>query len=440
MSLRLAMIASGIYSPLCSAIEFAKRAERQGYDVCFFAPAKAADMLEFAGVEHHQIPNPKIHTLSPLLPAIPKKDATPAVINARLDAAISALGVDELSDALKRFDPDIVFADCEMHAHILVALSLGRPVVQYSSMFLSPPGLLAPPLNKRSFPGHGIRGSRLGIALLWAQHLLGKAAKIRRNRKRDFGADHPTALTELAKRLDVPLRSLRRFACWQMPWTYRIPTALFLPQALDLPTKPYANLHYLGPMIMTERPTRGFDEDRIAGYCEAADQRNRIFVGFGSMMKPDERLIPKIWDIASRHPEWRFLCAAGKHWDTLAKQSVPNNVEIVEWAPQQTVLEHSGLAIIHGGTGSLVEAVEAATPMLIFPHVNDQKGSAARAVYQGIGRARRVKDPTAQIEADIVELLQSPEVAENCKKMQMTCRSERDRFDLETLLRNLISQ
>ncbi len=434
MSPSIAIIASGIYSPLCSAIEFAKKAQSIGYEIRVFAPTKAAGLLSFAGLEHHTIPNPKIDTRSPLLPATKQKHVSSAEKNKRLNAAISALGVDTLKDELNVINPDLIFIDCEMHAHIIVALSVGKPVIQYSSMYLSPPSIQAPPLHKRSFPGQGILGSKIGVAFLWAQHLFGKASKIRRNQRRDQGADHPAALIELAHRLNVPIRSLRRFACWQMPWSYRIPTALFLPRALDLPTKTYEDMTYLGPTIMAERVTRDFDEHRIAEFCDASGVQKRIYVGFGSMMSPDARLVPKLWDIASRHPEWRFLCAAGKHWNAMARQNVPRNVEILEWVPQQEVLEHSDLFIFHGGTSSLVEAVEAGTPMLVFPHVNDQKGSAARVVFHGLGRARRTKDSTKQIEADIVALLDNPNIAKNCEKTQQACRVERDSFDLGSYL------
>ena len=141
-------------------------------------------------------------------------------------------------------------------------------------------------------------------------------------------------------------------------------------------------------------------------------------------MKPESALITRIWAVARKHPEWRFLYAAGKDWDEYTKASMPENVDVVSWAPQHRVLEHAELAIPARRTGGLVEAVETATPMLLYPHINDQRGSAARVVFHGIGRAGDRKDPVEKIESDIRFLLDSPHVAANCRSMQSTCRIE----------------
>ncbi len=440
MTKRVAILATGIFSPLSSAVELATRARAAGYEVAFFAPASSAKLLDFSGFVHHKIPRPKVHTFAPLLPPPEGKILNAQQRQDRLDAAVSALKADSLEDLISRIKPDIVMVDCEMHAHIIIALSLGLPVVQYTSMYLSPPGLQAPPLHKRAYPGHGLRGSKLAVLATWLFYLLRKSIKIRQNARKDQGADHPTALTELARRRGIPLKKLRRLACWQMPWTYKIPTALLLPKSLDLPTRPYDNMTYLGPMALQSRPEIEEKSDKIRDFCTETDGTKRIFIGFGSMMAPDSKLLARLWKIAARRPEWRFLCAAGDHWDSDTLQNLPQNVTVVRWVPQQLVLEHTDLAILHGGTGSLVEAAMAATPVLIFPHVNDQKGSAARALFHGIGRACRVSDPASRIEAEMVDLLYGTDVAENCKIIQQRCLAERDASDVGTFLSKFVGE
>lgn len=437
MAKRLAIIASGIYSPLSSAVEFANRARSGGFEIKIFAPASATELLSLNGLPHQRIPRLKIHTLTPLLPPLDSPNPDDQVLRDRLDAAVSALGVDDLAQMLQAFEPDAIFVDCEMHAHIIVSLSLNVPVVQYSSMFLSRPGLRAPPLHKRSYPGQGLRGSRPAVLFAWLHHLIRKHTRVLRNRKRDQGADHPTALTELAHRHGVPIEALRRMVCWQMPWTYKIPTVLFLPQALDLPTQPYPEMAYLGPMILKNRPEKDYDRSKIARFCVSEGHRKRIFIGFGSMMAPDDHLVLSLLDIARRHPEWQILFAAGKHCEDATLKSAPPNVDVVTWVPQTEVLKHADLAIMHGGTGGLVEAVDAATPMLLFPHVNDQKGSAARVIFHGIGRAGRTTDPADRIEANMIALLHDTVVAQASTAMQAACRKETEDRVLESYLRQL---
>ncbi|MEX0329182.1 MAG: nucleotide disphospho-sugar-binding domain-containing protein [Ruegeria sp.] len=437
MAKRLAIIASGIYSPLSSAVEFAARSRRFGYEIKFFAPSAATELLSYSGLAHQVIPRPKIHTQTPLLPPAKQSERTAEARQARLNSAISKLGVDDLGAQLLDFEPDAIFVDCEMHAHIVVSLSLGIPVVQYSNMFLSPPGLRAPPLHMRAYPGQGLRGSRVAVLLTWALYLVRKTMRIRHNRRKDFGADHPTALAELARRYDVPLDNLKRRVCWQMPWTYRIPTVLFLPQALDLPTRPYPDMTYLGSMILGDRPQRDHDATRVARFCIREPNRKRIFVGFGSMMGPDSQFITNLLDVARHHPEWEFLFAAGKNWDKVQEDTLPSNVGMVDWVPQTEVLHHADLAIMHGGTGGLTEAVEAATPMLIVPHVNDQKGGAARVIFHGLGQACRKTDSAQLIEAKLQYLLNDPAVIRNCRAMQALCQAEATETGIEQYLNRL---
>ncbi|KUJ79749.1 glycosyltransferase [Ruegeria profundi] len=428
---RLAIVSSGLNSPLSSALEFAKQAKSLGYEVRLFAPNFSAELIAHFGLDHCEFPMPCLDAFAPLLSheelqALSPKD--------RLDAAIKALGADEFAEALSRFQPDAVFVDCELHAHIIVGLSLGLPVLQFSNMFLSPPSSRAPPLNKRIYPKVGLRGSRVGVSLLWISFLLWKLKKALRNKLKYPGAEYSTVLLELARRYDVPIAKKLRLVCWQMPWTYKIPTVLFVPQAVDLPTRPYRDFWYLGSMILQDRPEKPYDRAKVARFCSAKNEGGRIFVGFGSMMKPKGDLLANLWIVARRNPDWTFLFAAGKNWEDISSLDVPPNVDVVAWVPQQQVLEHADLAIMHGGTGGFLEAVEAATPMLLYPHVNDQEGSAARAVFHGIGRAGRRTDTADQIEADIRSLLTNPKYKTNCEKMQSACHREKATRDLADFL------
>lgn len=432
---RIAILASGITSPLFSAVQFATHLRRDGHEVCFFAPESSGGNLAHAGFDHVVIPEPKLSTLTPLLPADPKTD-----VPTRTDAAVAALGVDDLAEALERFGPDLIIVDCEMHANIVVALSLKIPVVLSNNMFLSAPGLRAPPLHKKVTPGRGFWGSRLGVFLLWCGYLFRKQSKLLRRKLRDRGADHATALSALARRHDVPLNSIRRQKSWLIPWMYHLPTVLFLPKALDLRTQNAPDLRYAGAMVWQDRPRRPVDEEVLSAFCKDDAGTSRIYVAFGSMMTPDGTILERIWEAAARHPEWKLLCVVGDHWTEKPSNPPPANVHIVPWAPQHDILNHADLAIIHGGTSSLVEAVEAATPMLIYPHVLDQWGSAARVVYHGLGREGALGDSSEQIEADIQAILTDAEQPARSKAMQRACLAERAACRPSDLIEHWIAQ
>lgn len=437
MSKRLAIVSSGISGPLNSAVEFAKQAKLVGYEVCVFAPKSSFDLISHFGLEYGEIPIPKVDAFADLLTADQFRTLSS---NDRLDCAVNALGVNDFSASMSRFQPDVIFVDCELHAHIIVGLSLGPPVIQCSSMFLSPPGSQAPPLNKRACPGVGMRGSRIGISIIWMSFLIWKLKKILRNKFKHQGADFTSALLELARRYNVPIARIRRLICWQMPWTYKIPTVLFLPQSVDLPTRPYSDFSYLGAMVIQDRPEKPHDREKVRRFCSGQGTKKRIFVGFGTMMKPKSDLLVNLWEVASKHPEWQFLFAAGQNWEDGGSCDYPRNVDVVAWVPQHQVLKHAHLAIMHGGTGGLIEAVEAATPVLLYPHVNDQQGSAARAVFHGIGRAGRHADTVEKIENDIQELLTDPKYKKYCSALQAACQQEKVEGGLAAFLQSITTQ
>nr|WP_321250217.1 glycosyltransferase [uncultured Ruegeria sp.] len=422
MSKRLAIISSGLTGPLNGAVQFANEARSIGCDVCLFAPKSSSELISHFDLEHYEIPTPRVDAFAPLLSPEQRRALT---AEDRLNAAINALGVNDFAASIAAFQPDVIFVDCELHAHIIVGLSLGLPIIQFSNMFLSPPGPRAPPLNKRTCPGVGVRGSRIGVSIIWINFLLWKFKKALRLKSKHEGADFLTALLELARRYNVPIARKVRLICWQMPWTYKIPTVLFLPHSVDLPTHLYPDFEYFGAMVLQDRPEKPYDNELVCRFCSARGAEKRIFIGFGTVMKPKFDLLANLWEVASKHPEWRFLFAAGQNWEDGSSCYYPPNVDVVAWVPQHQILKHTHLAIMHGGTGGLIEAVEAATPVLLYPHVNDQQGSAARAVFHGIGRAGRHTDTVEKIETDIQELLTDPKYKKNCKAMQAACQQEK---------------
>ncbi|XP_063374407.1 UDP-glucosyltransferase 2-like [Cydia amplana] len=67
-------------------------------------------------------------------------------------------------------------------------------------------------------------------------------------------------------------------------------------------------------------------------------------------------------------------------------ENLPNNVHLMQWAPQTSILNHPNtkVFITHGGLLSLIEAIHFGVPMVTIPHVGDQYNNAAVAVKKGI--------------------------------------------------------
>lgn len=414
--MKIALILSQIASPQQMCVAAALRFREAGHTVHVFAPDSGLELLKHVDLPHTLIPDPAINAFNGLLPK-PNGRRTLAARRARVQAAITAFGAEDLRDRLQTLKPDIVLVDTELSAHAIIAAGARYPTALLASMFQSPPGLQAPPLHFRQSPGQGLKGSRVGIALAWTYYLLRKNLLHLRNAFRDWGADHPSALAALERREDT--RIGRHRWVWQMPFNLRLPMLLMVPGPLDLPVKPRRDQTFVGPLILKERPPRPFDRSVLERFSSG---QTKVLVAFGTILNTRDSLLKAVLAAARAHPTWEVL---GLVRQAESITDVPANVTLVPWAPQRDLLACANVAIIHAGVASVVECIEAEVPMLLYPQVNDQQGNAARVAFHGLGRIGTASDTAETIARHIHELSRDESVASRLKAM-------RESFDIAT--------
>jgi MGT family glycosyltransferase len=81
---------------------------------------------------------------------------------------------------------------------------------------------------------------------------------------------------------------------------------------------------------------------------------------------------------------------------------------VVDFAPQQWVLDKADAVITHGGLNTVMDAIKARTPVLVMPIGFDQPGVAARVSHAGVGMnlSRRARAP--RIHDALTRLLEHP--------------------------------
>ncbi|KPI98792.1 UDP-glucuronosyltransferase 2B2 [Papilio xuthus] len=94
---------------------------------------------------------------------------------------------------------------------------------------------------------------------------------------------------------------------------------------------------------------------------------------------------------------------------------LPNNVHIMKWAPQQSILAHQNcvLFITQGGILSLTEAIYFGVPIIGIPIFADQFTNVDRAVKEGYGKKVdfSTKETVKSIKDAIEEMLHNPRLA-----------------------------
>ncbi|MEJ7607272.1 MAG: nucleotide disphospho-sugar-binding domain-containing protein [Bryobacteraceae bacterium] len=109
--------------------------------------------------------------------------------------------------------------------------------------------------------------------------------------------------------------------------------------------------------------------------------------GTMQFLKPLEhrKFYQSVIDAASVDAEWQWIIAIGNGVKAEDLHSVPQNVLVVKWAPQLSILERAHIMITHGGANTVKECIWFGVPMILFPMGLDQPGTAARVAFHGFG-------------------------------------------------------
>ena len=100
-----------------------------------------------------------------------------------------------------------------------------------------------------------------------------------------------------------------------------------------------------------------------------------------------------------------LLVAVGPDGDPAVLAGLPDNVHVERFVPQADVLEKVDLIVHHGGTGTVLAALEAGLPQVILPQGADQPFNADLIAGAGAGRRQANDDYTPGSIAALVEPL-----------------------------------
>lgn len=144
-------------------------------------------------------------------------------------------------------------------------------------------------------------------------------------------------------------------------------------------------LHYIGSLAAQRRVTAEppFPWERLDG-------RPLIFASLGTV--PDPVNLPVFRKIlaACNGLNAQVVLALGK-WEDKEESlreklgPIPENVLVVDFAPQLALLEKTSLLITHAGVNTVLEALCRGVPMIALPRSADQPGMGSRVAYAGVG-------------------------------------------------------
>ncbi|GGD32135.1 nucleotide disphospho-sugar-binding domain-containing protein [Aureimonas glaciei] len=172
------------------------------------------------------------------------------------------------------------------------------------------------------------------------------------------------------------------------------------PAGFDFPRPPDPRFHAVGPIRKATS-----DEALPFGLHP---KRPFVFASLGTLQ--GHRLdIFKTVASACRRIDAQLLVAHCGGLSEAAAYSLGADF-VTDFAPQAAVLARADACVTHGGMNTVLDALQAAVPLLVIPIAFDQPGIAARVVHHGVGRMlpRRGLTSTA-VAAALRPLIEKPE-------------------------------
>ena len=155
-----------------------------------------------------------------------------------------------------------------------------------------------------------------------------------------------------------------------------------------------------------------------------ASQNGVMLVAFGSILSNwKEHRVQRIFDVLEKVQLPVIMRYAG------SRNSVPPNVKIFKWIPQNDLLADSKVRVFmtHCGNNGQLEAVYHGVPMVGVPHFVDQPFNAVKMEYRGYGRKCDIfRDPVEQSVAAILDVWKNDTYRKN---VELASRIFRDRPD-----------
>lgn len=321
---------AGHFAPLAP---FARACAAAGHDVLVAAPASFADTVERSGLSHAALADAPREELRAVMARIPEQtmhEANNLVIReifGRLDAEATLPG---LRDLVGRWRPDVLLREPAEVASAVVALETRLPYVEVN----------------------------IGL---------------------DDFAD------ELVVLLDEPMRAL---GCSRGSGAMReAPRWTLLPASFDRAATVTA-----GPPARFRDPGHGADGSSRPGLPDWWDGPDDplVYVTFGSVAA-GLGLFPAFYAAvleALGGTPVRVLMTLGEAGDPEALGTLPDNVHVERWFPQDRRMPHVAAVVGHGGFGTTMSALAAGVPQVVVPLFSaDQFANADRVAAVRAGMA-----------------------------------------------------
>jgi len=346
----------------------------------------------------------------------------------------------ELTTIVSELNPDRVLVDIELHYVIIVCSALGLNCLLISAWFsIFKDAENLPPLHTYLTPPQ-TQAEQQTVKSVWESEFKARERRRIRHSVKHFFKRYiaPRSLSyqslntidleQVANSVGFDFHNKTDFAAWLRPMTFKhLPILVFNILEMDYPHQADPRAHYVGPMINKDRKDphlrQGDSSEwtRLRRLYETDQQtKSLIYCSLGTFWKTDKAFLHLIIETVKKRPEWQLIIGLGDKSRAADFDISPQNVMLLDWAPQLEILPWAKVAITHGGISTINECVLHQVPMLVYSTEHgDQNGCAARVAWHGLGIiGNKAEDDCQQIEKHLQSLIKDHHIHSNLAEMR----------------------
>jgi UDP:flavonoid glycosyltransferase YjiC (YdhE family) len=171
--------------------------------------------------------------------------------------------------------------------------------------------------------------------------------------------------------------------------------------------------------------------EALPGWWPGREEQPLVYVTFGSVAGSFPQALPAYGAALAAVDGLpvRVLLTVGRDMDLDALPPLPANVHVERWVPQQDVLGHAALAVVHGGSGSTLGALAAGVPLVVIPLFADQPYNARRVAEVRAGVAvtpnpADIPGTIAAVRAAVEDVLEDGSYRDRAEALAAELRAE----------------
>jgi UDP:flavonoid glycosyltransferase YjiC (YdhE family) len=372
----------GHFHPL---VPLARALKQEGHDVAFAAGASLQTMVESAGFNFFHLggikreDDPEYRQFKAQQQAMPLSLESELFSYPRLFAGVGTrLRTPSLVEVARAWQPDMLIRDAAQYSAVIAAEHLGLPHVTVS----------------------------FAAALKSMAYFEREAAAYLDPIRRSWGLPPDPTLASLYRYL-VLAYSPPGFSLQDVSG----------PGVPEIPASIPPTTHFIRPEVFDNAAN-----ESLPDWIEQLPAQPTVYVTLGTEVNSEPELYPNVLQtiIAGlRDLPVNLIVTLGRDKDPADFGPQPANVHIERYIPQTLLLPRCDLMVMHGGSNSVLAALDVAVPMVVVPLIADQFCNANVAQRLRLGQVvQRDQLTSASIRTAVEEVLNNPIYRRNVGRLQ----------------------